>query len=288
MLWTRIEEACCRLPPDATGRRAEAERRARAALSVRSRWHFDLFAWIFARALRSDFHAVRLARANPVPPPPSGRLVIYTSHPSWWDACLYVTVLKRFFPNHIMRAPIDATMIAKYPFMAKIGAFGVDLGSKRGALDFLAVCRALFEDSRNLLIVAAQGRFADVRERPLRLQSGIAHLPDLAADVVLVPLAIEYAFWSERQPEALLRFGPPLSGDELAPLDVAQRLARLERALETQMDALAADSKARRLEAFATLIDGSRGVNPLYDTWRRLRALVRGRTFSPEHGAPPP
>lgn len=285
MLWTRIEEARCRLPPEATGRRAEAERRARVALQARSRWHFDLFAWIFARALRSDFHAVRLAMAHPVPAP-AGRLVIYTSHPSWWDACVYVTMLKRFYPDHIMRAPIDAAMTEKYPFMAKIGAFGVDLGSKRGALDFLAVCRALFEDRRNLLIVAAQGRFADVRERPLRLQAGIAHLPDFAADVLLVPLAIEYAFWSERKPEALLRFGRPIGAATLAPLDVVARLSLLERALETEMDALAADSQARRFEAFTTLIDGSRGVNPLYDAWRRLRALVTGRAFSPEHGAP--
>lgn len=285
MLWTRTERACCRLPPDATGRRADADRRAREALKARTRWHFDMFAWIFARALRSDFHAVRLATANPLPAP-TGRLVIYTSHPSWWDACIYVTVLKRFFPDYVMRAPIDAAMTEKYGFMAKIGAFGVDLGSKRGALDFLATCRALFEDRRNLLIVAAQGRFADVRERPLRLQSGIAHLPDLAADLVLVPLAIEYAFWSERKPEALLRFGAPIAAADLIPIDVTRRLSILEQALETEMDALAADSCARRHEAFTTLIDGSRGVNPLYDAWRRLRAFVTGRPFSPEHGAP--
>lgn len=285
MLWTRIEEARCRLPPEGTGRRAEAERRAREALQARSRRYFDLFAWIFARALRGDFHAVRLAKGHPVLAS-SGRFVVYTSHPSWWDACVYVTVLKRFFPGHIMRAPIDAAMMEKYPFMAKIGAFGVDLGSKRGALDFLAACRVLFEDRRNLLIVAAQGRFADVRERPLRLQAGIAHLPDLASDVVLVPLAIEYAFWSERKPEALLRFGAPIKGADLASLDIGARLSFLEGALETEMDALAADSQARRFEAFTTLIDGSRGINPFYDAWRRLRAFATGRSFSPEHGAP--
>jgi 1-acyl-sn-glycerol-3-phosphate acyltransferase len=272
------------LPPEASERRQAAEARALQALDAYSPGHFAAFVWLFERALATDFHAVRLAKA--VPPPASrAQLVVYTNHASWWDACIYLLIQHRLFPDRILRVPADARMISKYRFMPKVGAFPVDLASRRGAVDFMAACRALVADDRNFMIIAAQGRFVDVRERPLDLQPGLAHLPDIADDIVFVPLAIEYAFWLERQPEALLRFGPGLSARDLAPLSVEDRRLRFEKALSDEMDALAADSIARREDAFTTLLTGRRGVNPLYDGWRRLRALARGEPFAPEHGA---
>jgi 1-acyl-sn-glycerol-3-phosphate acyltransferase len=272
------------LPPEASERRQAAEARAEQALAAYSSWHFAAFVWLFERALATDFHAVRLAKVHP-PPASQDRLVIYTNHASWWDACIYLLLQHQLFPDRILRVPTDARMISKYRFMPKVGAFPVDLASRRGAVDFIAACRALLNDTRNFMIIAAQGRFVDVRERPLDLQPGLAHLPDIADDIIFVPLAIEYAFWLERQPEALLRFGPSMSAHDLKSLSVEDRRQIFEDSLAQQMDALAADSIARAEEAFTTLIAGRRGVNPLYDGWRRLRALVRGEPFVPEHGA---
>ena len=51
------------------------------------------------------------------------------------------------------------------------------------------------------------------------------------------------------------------------------------------MDRLGAAAAAREAAAFTTLVDGQRGVNPVYDLWRRGRAALRGERFEAGHGA---
>ena len=111
--------------------RAEAE--ALAAIGRRSALWFAAFATIFARALRRDFHAVRVSRAGPPPEPATPHLVVYCNHPSWWDAALIPVLIARLFPGRTGFAPIDAAMIARYGFMTRIGAFGVAQNAPRGA-----------------------------------------------------------------------------------------------------------------------------------------------------------
>ena len=253
-------------------------------LALRSSFSFAFYGWIFERSLKSDFHAVRLSKAVPPPEPASPKLVLYSSHPSWWDAVIYVFLVRRLFSGRFFRAPIDAAMLERYAFMERIGTFGVEQGTRRGAADFIAICRELFKDPRNLLMITAQGRFADIRERPLGIEPGIAHIADIDPEISFVPLAVEYCFWTERQPELLIRFGGALSAAELASLPVPERRERLEQALEATMDALAVDAIARNADAFRTLVEGKRGVHPFYDLWRRALALFRGRAFDPQHG----
>ena len=259
--------------------------REAAALVVKRRSgpFFGFFGFIFERALRRDFNALRLARAGMPPAASTPRLVVYTNHPSWWDAPVYVFVTRRFFANRPIFSPMEAAMLQRYPFMARIGAFAVERGA-RGGLNFVANCRALLSVASNILLVACQGRFADVRERPLALERGIAHLADLLPGMTFVPLAIEYTFWSERRPELLLRFGPPIDGEELAALPLAERLRTLETALGDAMCGLADASIKRDATAFHTMLSGAKGVNPFYDAWRRAKAALSGRRFDPSHG----
>lgn len=260
-------------------------RRAQEALARRSGWLFGFFAWIFARSLRQDFHAIRLAKAVAPPSATTPCLVLYSNHPSWWDAVIYIHLAREYFPDRVFRAPIDAAMIARYAFMEKIGTFGVEQGTRRGALDFLTASKLILADPRNILMITAQGRFADIRERPLRLEPGLAHLADVDQQISFVPFAIEYCFWTERQPELLVRFGEAIAASALSDLGVPERTLRLESALETTMDALAADAIARDESAFTVILAGKTGVHPLYDFWRRVLAMLRGQRFDPQHGS---
>ncbi len=271
------------MSPAILGQRPSARDLAERAVGRRSAAFFGFFGFIFERALRRDFNAVRIASASPPPAAATPRLVIYTNHPSWWDAAVYVYVCRRFFDGRPIFSPIEASMLQRYPFMARIGAFGVERRTARGAIGVLASCREILGGERNILIVACQGRFADVRDQ-LRLERGVAHLADLAAGVTFLPLAIEYAFWEERRPELLLRFGTPIRGDDLAALPLADRLTILEPALGSAMSALAGDSIRRDATAFRTILSGVKGVNPFYDAWRRTKAAIVGRRFDPSHG----
>ncbi len=273
------------LPPDrkSSPRRVALEAEARRRLDLRSEWISRAFFKIFEASVHRHFHAVRVSRAVAPPARDRAPLVLFSNHPSWWDACIHVIVAAHLFSGRIMRGPIDAAMIEKYPFMPKIGIFGVEQGDARGAAVFLAVCREVLRRPREFLAITAQGHFADQRSRPIVLEPGLAHLADLAEDTAFVPLAIDYTFWTERRGEVLLRFGPPIAAAELKSLDVAHRNARLAEALEATMDALAVEVVARDPGAFDLLVSGRRGVHPVFDAWRRLRAAVGGRRFDPGH-----
>ena len=56
------------------------------------------------------------------------------------------------------------------------------------------------------------GRFTDPRTR-IKFQPGLSHLACSSPSVSLVPLALEYPFWEERTPEALIEFGEVISTD---------------------------------------------------------------------------
>jgi 1-acyl-sn-glycerol-3-phosphate acyltransferase len=85
------------------------------------------------------------------------KLAIYANHPSWWDGVAFLTLSRLLMPQRKVFAPIDAAMLRRYPFLARIGAFGVEQASARGASEFLATCRAALAADAPLMI-AAQGR----------------------------------------------------------------------------------------------------------------------------------
>jgi 1-acyl-sn-glycerol-3-phosphate acyltransferase len=267
---------------------------ARGALSVvaaRSPRLVAFFDRVFVRTFRRDMRALRLARwGAPAVPSDGAPLVVFASHPSWWDGISVMLLSRRLFPRREVFAPMEASALARYPFMRRIGVFGVEAGSARGAAAFLRGAAEVLGGRRGrILWVHAAGRFADVRERPVAVAPGLARLPETApADAAFLPLAVEYVFWTERRPEALAAFGPPLAAGALLALDRTARLARLSGALEATMDRLAADAIACDPARFETLLDGREGMGGVYGAWQRARAALRGERFDPRHGTGAP
>lgn len=101
-----------------------------------------------------------------------------------------------------------------------------------------------------------------------------------------LPLAVEYTWWHERQPEVLLLFGQPLevTADTAAAHSPEEWSDLLERRLELAQDALAFEAQGRDPSRFQNLLSGTAGVGGVYDLWRRFRAALRGRSFDPRHG----
>jgi 1-acyl-sn-glycerol-3-phosphate acyltransferase len=228
------------------------------------------------RYLTQHFHAVRLSKSQrPDPVALHGKpLIVYCNHPSWWDPLICLQLAALLFPDRAHYGPIDAAGLNKYRFFEKLGFFGVEPGGARGARRFLAVSQEILARPDTALWIAAEGRFSDPRERPVRLRSGIGHLASRVRDAVLLPLAIEYPFWEERSPEALARFGEEIpTGD--ADLGAADWTPILEEGLESALDALAAEALARDIPRFETLLAGGAGRGGIHDVWRRLKARVR-------------
>lgn len=243
------------------------------------RWFARYLSVYFAR----HFDGVRVAKGGGFPLPLRGSAVVYSNHPSWWDPILYVVLFDTYVPDREGYGPMDAAALERYPFFKRLGAFGVEVGTYRGAVTFLKTAEAILERPGAQLWMTAEGRFTDSRQRPVQIQPGLAHLARKVEELSAVPLAIEYPFWNERRPEALVRFGQPVDFTGLAGRETWSFQRRLEEALEATLDRLAEDATSRDPDRFDTLILGKSGVGGIYDLWRRGRALGRGERYVASH-----
>lgn len=252
--------------------------------ALRSPAMVRFFGHVMARAMRRRFHAVRLALPGWPALPPDRPAIVYMNHPSWWDPAFAIVMGTTRFADRPGFGPIDAAMLEKYRFMARIGLFGVERGAPDAGRRFLRTALRLLSDPRAMLWITAGGALADPRERPVRLRPGLAHLVLRAPRAAVVPLALEYPFWTESTPEALARFGDPVEAGALSGLTPARATEELAGRLEATMDRLAADAQAREPERFLRLAGGRAGIGGVYDLWRRARAWAGGRAFDGTHG----
>ena len=246
------------------------------------------FMWYVRRYLRRHFHAVRLLQGGAGG---SGRpdlggepVVIYTNHPGWWDPLVFLLLGAVLYPERMSYGPIDAAALGKYKFLERIGFIGIEPGTWRGSARFLRMARAALERSDVIFWITAQGEFADPRRRPVEIRPGVGHALAAAGRGLVVPLAVEYPFWSERSPEALAAFGRVTRIGDFPGRSADDWTAALAAELAATQDRLAAAAITRAPAAFETLLSGRVGVGPAYDTIRRVGAWLRGRRFDPSHG----
>lgn len=255
-------------------------------LPIISRPLLGWFTWYSRLYLRRHFHSLRVSRAG-LPPDVNGRpVVLYTNHASWWDPLVCLVLKSEFFADRTAFAPIDATMLERYKMFRKLGFFGVEQGTRRGAVQFLRTAENILYESNHLLVLTPQSRFSDVRERPVCFLAGLGHLATRFKRALFVPMATEFVFWEERLPEILVRFGEPvdLNRQQTSPLDPAGYTRLFEEKMAATQDALASESRRRDPDDFKIVLRGGAGQGGIYDWWRALQARLRGETFHKEHG----
>ncbi len=250
-------------------------------LALRSPALCRFFAGVMQRQMRAAFRAVRLARPR-LPDFAADRpVIVYSNHPSWWDPAFFIVLSDALFPDRESFGPMDVTMIERYRFMRRIGIFGVEQDGGRGAAAFLRTSERILQDPRRMLWITSQGRFSDPRTRPLELRGGTARLMSRIPDLVALPLALEYPFWTEKRPEALALFGEPVRAREGESVDALN--ARLALELTRGLDDLADRSIRRDTGAFDLLITGTSGVGGMYGGWSRVRAAITRHRHVREH-----
>ena len=250
-------------------------------LTLRSDTLFWLFGWYVRWFFWRRFRAVRISRAG-LPDLPQGRpIIVCSNHPSWWDPMLFILLQTKLFPGRRGYGPMNAEALGRYGVLERMGIFGIELDSPRGAARFLGISLRVLSDPGNVLWITAEGHFTDNRRRPVVLRPGIAHLARRVPDAIILPLAMEYPFWNESRPEALARFGTPI--DTGWDRSAAEWTAHLAAALTSTMDALEAESVTRKPALFLPLVRGGAGVGGIYDLMRRGRAWMSGRRFDPSH-----
>ncbi len=234
------------------------------------------------RYVRRHFNAMRVAKETAPRLLPDEPVICFTNHPSWWDPLIGIVLNERYLRERVAYAPIDQTALRQYPIFRKLGFYGIDLASLDGAKRYLSVTRQLLQKPHTVIWMTPGGTFADVRSRTT-FQPGIGHVAASVSGVALVPVAVEYPFWEERTPEALIEFGSiirtPMSAHTKADWQ-----HELEDRLAAAQASLAAKAISRDAAAFDVVLSGSAGVGGWYDVGRRLRSLLGGSGFDPRHG----
>lgn len=234
------------------------------------------------RYLRKHFNRVRLA-GEPPNVPDGQPLVVFMNHPAWWDPLIGLFLAERFFIERDHFAPIDAAALERYGVLKKFGFFGVDLKRARGAKAFIDSATGILDQENTALWLTPEGQFTDPRQNDSAFKPGIGHLAARLENATALPLAVEYPFWTERKPEALVMFGEAV---RLGPLqEAADWTAALRDTLATTQQKLAELAIAREPEAFRELTKGRSGIGGVYDGWRRAKALLTGKRFETEHAA---
>ena len=143
-----------------------------AELPRRWFWLMRLFRRYAHRYVRKHFHGVRLSRSGSAFPPRGDEpVLVVLNHPSWWDPMICI-VLSSLMRERDQFAAIDAAAVERYAFFKKLGFVGVDTKSLRGAAEFLRTGTMILSQPNRVFWVTAQGRFTDVRERPLAVAGG--------------------------------------------------------------------------------------------------------------------
>jgi 1-acyl-sn-glycerol-3-phosphate acyltransferase len=239
------------------------------------------FRQIARRYFKRHFRAVRLSRGERFREI-QGPLIVYANHSSWWDPMVSVLLAAELMSGRKHYAPMDAGALERYGILKHIGIFPVEMKTARGAAQFLRTGLKVLADG-GVLWVTPQGRFADPRERPLEFKAGLATLAArVPGGCTVLPLAIEYTFWDERLPEALLHFGESVrvSGE-----NVAEVQESLKTALLRTMEELEQMAVARSPDGFTLLRQGRAGVGGFYALGQRLMARLRGKRYQAEHTA---
>lgn len=259
------------------------QERAQEVIRAYSPALFRLFARYLDRYFASNFTAIRILEPGFPGLDPGRPAIFFGNHVGWWDPILYLLLSARLLPERRSFGPIDAGALDKYRFLRRIGLFPVEQESRRGAVDFLMTSKLVLAEPGTCLWLTPQGRFSDVRERPVVFKAGVAHLAREMPDAQLVPVAVEYPFWTERRPEVVVHFGPVIEVSAHPDLETEDWHALLEGQLTGAMDRLAVAAIARDETAFRKLMTGRVGVSPVYDAWRWVRAKLSRRHFSPAH-----
>lgn len=137
----------------------------------------------------------------------TGPVIVAANHVAWWDGLLAQVLSDEVGVDATY--VVEARTLERYPFLASVGARGIDPSRPTAVLAAFRDARRWLDRPGRVLWLFPQGRHRPSHLRPLDLRRGVEVL---ARDGVrVVPCAIQYVFADAPRPRALVGFGPALS-----------------------------------------------------------------------------
>ncbi len=208
------------------------------------------------------------------------------NHSSWWDV-----LTSFYFTNHHINSDIygvmDEAQLKRYRFFAKVGIYSVDRESGlKGVKEFLSYSKKLLTEKPNRSIwICPQGDLVSNDLRPITFFPGVAHLVKHLGRCQVLPLALDYEFCIEPQPEAFALLGKPILFESNAQTSTEAINKQLEDETTRLLDKLKGMTQTRDFSQFEPLISGKQGIHKIYDAFTRLRFIIQGKKFHKTHGS---
>ncbi|MBX3388223.1 MAG: lysophospholipid acyltransferase family protein [Phycisphaeraceae bacterium] len=248
--------------------------------------HF--FAKYVRRMVRKKFYAVRIlpehASALADLNQQVGPVLVLLSHCSWWDPLLSLALHSHFTPAREPMAPMDASQLRKFGIFKRIGIFGIDPDEPKSLEKMSAYVAARFATNPLCTLwITPQGRFTDVRA-PIEIRPGGAAIAAKTAGIVVLALAIEYAFWTDQKPEVFVGWRPvhvPPGRENSTPAWHRAILDSMKENNRLLSEAVISRDPAKFLPVFDS--GPAPSTNWWYDRWLRLRgrsSRVEDRHFA--------
>jgi len=228
--------------------------------------------------LLSKFESLRVVHEERLASVPSRTpLIVYLNHPSWWDPAPVMEVKFRAFPGRAAYYPTESRALERASHLRRIGSFPLYAGSVSGTKRLIRDCEYVLSQPDSMLVITPEGKFSDVRKRPLELRRGLASLLSKLKTVTVVPLAIEYTLWDEKRLEILACWGEPILIADGTAKCTNEWQALVMESLTRTLDELAEISIKREGWRFRPLLHGRLGPRNLKKMVADLRTLYRYR-----------
>lgn len=223
-----------------------------------------LFEWWFSgwvrRRLGAVFEAVRVSGLERLACAAADHpLVVVANHVCFWDSLLAIAlVTDRLRLDGY--ALMEASSLRRYPFLGRVGGFGIERGVQGEGAAVVAYAASLLDRPGRIVWVYPEGREQPAGRRPLAFKRGAASISSTAPGARWVPVSVQYVFGAQPKPTVWIAIG-----EAMAPMGTADEVAEAQaRAVEAGLDSLdravaATVDTGRPPEAFRTVIQGRRG-----------------------------
>ncbi len=176
--------------------------------------------------------------------------LLYGYHGCWWDGVLANLVFRKLYNSDFYMMIKD---LYRFPFLSKIGGFSIEKDSVYGKLKAINYAVKLLEDTKNSVWIFPQGKLFPQDSRPIKFESGIAHICSKVKGVNLIPVAYKYTFLQTSRPEIFVEIGKPVIIQGSIP-DKKELLRKLEDDFTKLLDKQLDDIENKRFKHYKTLL----------------------------------
>jgi 1-acyl-sn-glycerol-3-phosphate acyltransferase len=223
----------------------------------------ELFTLYHSRLLRKHFYQIHLAGEEYLTKINSSLpVIIYSNHSNWWDGFIAFLLSSRRWKadDYII---MDLEQMKKYSFFKYLGAFSVNRGGGKDAIETIEYAAELLNKTNRYLWIFPQGLMQVQDTKPIRFYSGLVKIAERLKGVNLLPVTIRYEFLLEQRPEVFIKIAEPDTVSSITnPKEVT---GYLETKLLRALDELRNKVISQKLDEFKVIFKGKDSRNKTID-----------------------